>query len=114
MDIDFGRVIEAISLFNTDPYKISSNFDSFPKDCQDSLKLTMAEVAMLLYHFFKIKNMFDFNVSEQTANNISETIDRVRYRAMQTAQADMLENNIKSYKFDGENYTFEISNHYVN
>ena len=38
-----------------------------------------------------LKNMFDFNVSEQTANNISETIDRVRYRAMQTAQTETLD-----------------------
>ena len=35
--------------------------------------------------------MFDFNVSEQTANNISETIDRVRYRAMQKAQTETLD-----------------------
>ena len=38
-----------------------------------------------------LKNMFDFNVSEQTANNISETIDRVRYRAMRTAQTETLD-----------------------
>lgn len=56
-----------------------------------------------------LKNMFDFNVSEQTANNLSENIDRVRYRAMQTAQADMLENNIKSYKFESKIHIFEIS-----
>ena len=38
-----------------------------------------------------LKNMFDFNVSEQTANNLSETIDRLRYRAMQTAQTETLD-----------------------
>lgn len=55
-----------------------------------------------------LKNMFDFNVSEQTANNISETIDRVRYRAMQTAQADILENALKSFTCDIQHYDHEF------
>ena len=54
------------------------------------------------------KNMFDFNVSEQTANNLSETIDRVRYMAMQTAQADMLENALKSFTCDIQHYDHEF------
>lgn len=41
-----------------------------------------------------IKTMFDFNVSEQavnTVNSISDTIDRDRYRAMQIAQTETLD-----------------------
>ena len=47
-------------------------------------------------------------LSEQTANNLSETIDRVRYMAMQTNQSDMLENALKSLICEIQHYDHEF------
>lgn len=47
-------------------------------------------------------------LSEQTANNISETIDIVRYMTMQTNQSDMLENALKSFTCEIQQYDYEF------
>ena len=61
MTLDFNKMTEAISLWGTDPDRLSTNFYSLDISRLDGIRTAIFDVATQLWLQFKDRNMFDFN-----------------------------------------------------
>lgn len=67
MTLDYNTLVNAISLWGTDPNRLSTNFYSLDISRLDDIRQAMFDVSTQLWLEFKRRNMFDFNNTPETS-----------------------------------------------